>query len=53
VDLPPNSSFNYETTRLLEEGAFGLAAINAGLTGLGAFGAGWLGMLFARQVLGR
>jgi CrcB protein len=47
------SSFNYETTRLIEEGSAAAAALNAGFTVLGAFGAGWLGMLCARQLLGR
>lgn len=51
--LTTYSSFNYETTRLLEEGATGAAALNATATILGAFAAGWLGMLFARQLLGR
>lgn len=51
--LTTYSSFNYETTRLLEEGATGAAAFNATATILGAFAAGWLGMLFARQLLGR
>jgi CrcB protein len=47
------SSFNYETTRLLEEGATGTAMLNVAGTVLGAFAAGWLGMLSARLVLGR
>jgi fluoride exporter len=51
--LTTYSSFNYETTRLIEEGAPAAAALNAGLTVLGAFAAGWLGMLCARQLLGR
>jgi CrcB protein len=51
--LTTYSSFNYETTSLLEEGAFGAAALNAALTILGAFAAGWLGMLCARQLLDR
>jgi CrcB protein len=51
--LTTYSSFNYETTRLLEEGAVGAAALNAVLTIVGAFAAGWLGMLCAREVLGR
>jgi CrcB protein len=51
--LTTYSSFNYETARLLEEGAPGAAALNASLTILGAFVAGWLGMLCARQLLGR
>src|ERR671922_1515796 len=51
--LTTYSSFNYETTRLLEEGAVGSAMMNAGSTIVGAFIAGWLGMLFARFLLGR
>jgi CrcB protein len=51
--LTTYSSFNYETTRLLEEGSPAAAALNAMLTVVGAFGAGWLGMLSARQLLGR
>jgi CrcB protein len=50
--LTTYSSFNYETTRLLEEGATTAAALNAILTIVGAFVAGWLGLLFARQALG-
>jgi CrcB protein len=51
--LTTYSSFNYETTRLLEEGSPGIAAVNALSTIGGAFAAGWLGMLFARQLVGR
>jgi CrcB protein len=51
--LTTYSSFNYETTRLLEEGAVGAAMVNALATILGAFMAGWLGMLSARLLLGR
>ena len=51
--LTTYSSFNYETTRLLEEGARAAAVLNAASTILGAFAAGWLGMLCARQLLGR
>jgi CrcB protein len=47
------SSFNYETSRLLEEGAYGPAAVNAIATIVGSFAAGWLGLMFARQLLGR
>lgn len=47
------SSFNYETTRLLEEGAHGPAALNALATIVGSLAAGWLGSMFARQLLGR
>lgn len=51
--LTTYSSFNYETSRLLEEGATGAAVINATATLFGAFMAGWLGMLSARLLLGR
>jgi CrcB protein len=51
--LTTYSSFNYETTRLLEEGAVGAAALNATITIVGAFVAGWLGLLCARHVLGQ
>ena len=47
------SSFNYETTRLLEEGAAGPAMLNVAGTVVGAFAAGWLGMLSARLMLGK
>jgi CrcB protein len=51
--LTTYSSFNYETSRLLEEGAIGAAMLNAAATIVGAFGAGWLGMVSARLLLGR
>jgi fluoride exporter len=51
--LTTYSSFNYETTGLMTEGAPGPAAVNVVSTVLGAFAAGWLGMLCARQLLGR
>jgi fluoride ion exporter CrcB/FEX len=38
---------------LIEEGATGAAFVNAMATILGAFAAGWLGMLCAREFLGR
>jgi CrcB protein len=50
--LTTYSSFNYETTRLLEEGALGHAALNAAVTIAGSFAAGWLGMLCARELVG-
>ena len=40
--LTTYSSFNYETSRLLEEGAIAAAALNAVTTIVGAFAAGWL-----------
>jgi CrcB protein len=51
--LTTYSSFNYETMRLLEEGASATAAMNLALTLLGGFMAGWLGLIVAREVLGR
>jgi CrcB protein len=51
--LTTYSSFNYETTRLIEEGAHGPAAANAVATIAGSFAAGWLGLVFAKQLLGR
>jgi CrcB protein len=51
--LTTYSSFNYETSRLLEEGATSVAVLNASATIFGAFAAGWLGMLSARLLLGR
>jgi len=46
------SSFNYETTRLIEEGAAGTALLNVGATLFGCLIAGWLGMMSARVLLG-
>ena len=51
--LTTYSSFNYETSRLFEEGAAGPAMLYVAGTLLGAFAAGWLGILFARLLLGR
>ena len=51
--LTTYSSFNYETSRLLEEGAVGTALVNVLGTVLGGFAAGWLGMLSARLLFGR
>jgi CrcB protein len=51
--LTTYSSFNYETSQLLEEGAHGAAAVNAISTIVGSFAAGWLGLISAKQLLGR
>jgi CrcB protein len=51
--LTTYSSFNYETTRLLQEGAPGAAGLNVLLTGVGGFAAGWLGLMLARQLFGQ
>jgi fluoride exporter len=51
--LTTYSSFNYETTRLLEEGAVTTALLNVMLTVFGGFIAGVLGLLTVRAVFGR
>ena len=51
--LTTYSSFNYETMRLFEESAPATAALNVALTLLGGLMAGWLGLVTARQILGR
>ena len=51
--LTTYSSFNYETMRLIEEGALLTTAANLTLTLLGGLAAGWLGMAMARGFLGR
>ena len=51
--LTTYSSFNYETMRLVEEGAPTTAALNLALTVVGGFMAGWLGLITAREILGR
>jgi fluoride exporter len=47
------SSFNYETMRLFEEGAAATAAVNVAVTLLGGVASGWLGLVVARELLGR
>jgi fluoride exporter len=51
--LTTYSSFNFETTRLMQDGAPTAAAANALLTLVGGFLAGWLGLVCARQALGQ
>jgi len=51
--LTTYSSFNYETMRLFEEGAPLTAVVNVAVTVLGGWVSGWLGLLTAREVLGR
>jgi len=51
--LTTYSSFNYETMRLFEEGALATAMVNIGLTVVGGLVAGGLGLVTAREVLGR
>jgi CrcB protein len=51
--LTTYSSFNYETMRLFQEGAPATALVNLCLTLCGCFLAGWLGLVAARELLGR
>jgi CrcB protein len=51
--LTTYSSFNFETTRLLQDGAPDVAAVNAIVTLFGCFAAGWLGLIASRQLLGQ
>jgi CrcB protein len=46
------SSFNYETTRMLQDGTSMLALVNVLATTIGSFAAGLLGLLIAKQLLG-
>ena len=50
--LTTYSSFNYETTRLLHDGAPRAALTNLGVTLGGCFVAGLLGLAVARRLLG-
>jgi CrcB protein len=50
--LTTYSSFNYETTRLLHDGAPRAALLNLGATLGGCFVAGLLGLAVARRLLG-
>ena len=48
--LTTYSSFNYETTKLLQDGAPDLAAFNATVMIVGCALAGWLGLVASRQL---
>lgn len=50
--LTTYSSFNLETTTLLRDGAYRLAVTNFGLTVVGCFVAGLLGLATARALFG-
>ncbi len=45
------SSFNQETLAMLTHGAAGAAALNVAATLAGGLVAGWLGLVFARQLV--
>lgn len=49
--LTTYSSFNYETTKLVQDRAWNLALLNAGLTLVLCFGAGLLGFSLARRLI--
>ena len=49
--LTTYSSFNYETTRLLQDGAPAVATLNAIVTLVGCVAAGWLGLIASTQLL--
>jgi CrcB protein len=50
--LTTYSSFNYETTRLLQERAWATGMVNLGVTLIGCFVAGLLGLAVSRQIFG-
>ena len=50
--LATYSSFAYETTRLAQDGAFGAAFLNFGLTTVACFGAVLLGLFVAHRLAG-
>lgn len=50
--LTTYSAFNYETYRLLDQGAARAAILNAGATLVGCFVLGVLGVLLARRLVG-
>ncbi|MEO8483078.1 MAG: fluoride efflux transporter CrcB [Acidobacteriota bacterium] len=50
--LTTYSSFNYETLRLVEEGASTIALLNVAATLVGGAIAGWLGFVVSRAVIG-
>jgi CrcB protein len=51
--LTTYSSFNYETIRLVQEGAVGVAVVNVTVTTVGGFLAGVSGLLVGRALLGQ
>jgi CrcB protein len=50
--LTTYSSFNYETIRLVQEGALDRAVLNLGVTVVGGLVAGFAGLLIARALVG-
>ena len=50
--LTTYSAFNYETSKLLEQDATRTAILNVGVTLVGCFALGLLGLLLARRIVG-
>jgi fluoride exporter len=50
--LTTYSSFNYETTKLMNDGAPSMALVNLGVTLVGCFASGVLGLFLARRLIG-
>lgn len=50
--LTTYSSFNYETTRLVQDGARGAAILNFAATTVGCFLAGLIGLALGRRLMG-
>lgn len=50
--LTTYSSFNYETTKLLRDGAWVAASLNFGITAVACFVAGLLGLLVGQRLVG-
>jgi len=50
--LTTYSTFNYETAKLLQDGATRTALLNLGATVIGCFVAGLLGLIVARRLVG-
>jgi CrcB protein len=50
--LTTYSSFNYETMTLAQQGTFGMAALNLGVTVLGGFASGALGLVAGQRLVG-
>lgn len=50
--LTTYSSFNHETTKLMHDGAPGMALVNLGVTLVGGLASGVLGLFLARRLIG-
>lgn len=50
--LTTYSTFNYETTKLLQDGGYRVGLVNLGVTVVGCFAAGIVGMMLGRRAFG-